>query len=89
MEIVKQIDDLTIERFKFIDINNNLYLDIYSLEKRESTKHRKYTKIKKYDRLMERVSNMEESDVPLTDDIKDEAFRMFISKIKVLKWSER
>ena len=89
MKIEKRIDELTLEKWGFVIIHQNIYLDSYYLLEKESKKHRNYKFIKKYERLNKRDSNIEERDVPFTDDIKQEALNQFISRIKVLKWSER
>lgn len=89
MEIIKQVDELTIERWEFSFIGLNLYLNTYSLEKKESKKHRTYKAIKKYDRLWRRDNTITEEEVPFTDEIKQEALNKFMLGIKVLKWSER
>ncbi len=87
--IEKEIDNLTKETFYFYQIDNNLYLDNYTLMKRETAKTKKYTTEKKYDRLNLRDSNMTESDVPLTFGIRVEALQKFTERVKVLLWSER
>lgn len=89
MEIVKQIDELTQEVWNFWFNNGNLYLDRYFLKKREDKKKRVYRNIKTYDRIFSRNNNIEEDEVPLPEEIKQEALRLFTSNIKVLKWSER
>lgn len=89
MEIVKQIDELTQEVWNFCFINGNLYLDSYFIKKRENNKKRVYRCIKNYDRIYSRNNNITEDEVPLPEEIKQEALRLFTSSIKVLKWSER
>jgi len=87
--VEKRKDELTLETWEFYFLDGILYLDKYLLCKRESKSKRKYETLKKYDRLRERDSTIEESQVPLTDEIKNEAFNQFVSKIKILRWSER
>ena len=89
MEIEKQIDELTIQRWRFIFIDGNIYLESYYVLQKESKRHRNYRTLKKYERLSKRDSNMEENEVPLTTELKEEALNQFVYKIKVLKWSER
>lgn len=89
IEIVKQVDDLTVEVWRFIFLDRNLYLNEYRLDQKESKRNRKYTNIKKYDRLYRRDNNVEENDAPLPDWVKNKAHELFTSKIKVLKWNER
>lgn len=89
MQIEKQIDNLTIERWRFIFLDKTLYLDGYTLLQRDSLRHKNYKVVKNYDRIMSRDNTIQESEVPFTDDIKTEALNQFISTIKVIKWSER
>jgi hypothetical protein len=89
MEIEKQIDELTIEKWRFRFIDRNIYLESYYILQKESKRHKNYRTLKKYERLSKRDSNVEESEVPLTDELKQEALNQFVSKIKILKWSER
>lgn len=89
MEIEKQIDELTLERWRFSFIDRNIYLESYYVLQKESKRHRNYRALKKYERLSKRDSNTEESEVPFTDELKAEALNQFVSTIKVLKWSER
>jgi hypothetical protein len=89
MEIEKQIDELTIEKWRFSFIDRNIYLESYYILQKESKRHKNYRTLKKYERLSKRDSNVEESEVPLTDELKQEALNQFVSKIKILKWSER
>lgn len=89
MEIEKQIDELTFERWRFSFIDRNIYLESYYVLQKESKRHRNYRILKKHERLSKRDSNTEESEVPFTDELKAEALNQFVSTIKVLKWSER
>ena len=38
---------------------------------------------------MHRDNTIQESEVPFTEELKTEALNQFMSKIKVLKWSEK
>ena len=89
MELRKQINDLTIEVWRFNYIDRHLYLDAYYLMTKESKRHKKYRYELRYERLSGRNSNIKESDVPFTDEIRKEALDEYCSKIKCLKWSER
>ena len=82
MEIEKQIDELTLERWRFSFIDRNIYLESYCVLQKESKRHRNYRVLKKYERLSKRDSNTEESDVPFTDDIKQEALNQLFQKLK-------
>ena len=89
MKIEKQIDELTLERWRFSFIDRNIYLESYYVLQKESKRYKNYRTLKKYERLSKRDSNTEESEVPFTDELKAEALNQFVSTIKVLKWSER
>jgi hypothetical protein len=89
IEIEKKIDELTIEKWIFRYINENLYLDNYVILQRESNRHKKFKTLKMYDRLMTRHNSIEESEVPFNDELKAEVLNKYMSTIKVIKWSER
>jgi hypothetical protein len=88
--IIERIkDELTKETWNFTLIRDTLFLNGYELLKRESTRKLKYTAVQRYDRLQSRNSNIEESQVPFTDEIKKEALRTYFETIDVRRWSER
>lgn len=89
MEIEKQIDELTLERWRFTFMYGTIFLDGYCLLQKESKRHRNFRVLKQYDRIMGRSNTIVESEVPFTDELKAEALNQFVSTIKVLKWSER
>jgi Fe-S cluster biosynthesis and repair protein YggX len=89
MTIERIKDELTKEAWDFTLIRDTLFLNGYQLLKRESTRKRKYIAVKKYDRLQKRNSNIEESEVPFTNEIKKEALGKYFEKIDVRRWSER
>ena len=92
IRIEKPIDELTTEIFEFAEFDMsagyNLILDNYYILKKESKRHKPVI-ISKYCRLNVRDSNITENQVPLTDEIKTQVFNEYISKIKVIKWSEK
>lgn len=89
MEIEKQIDELTLERWRFTFMYGTIFLDGYCLLQKESKRHKNFRVLKQYDRIMGRNNTIIESEVPFTDELKAEALNQFVSTIKVLKWSER
>jgi hypothetical protein len=89
IEIKKQRNAVKIEVWRFCIIDNNLYLDSYVLAEKESTRHRKYNNIKRYERLSSRESTIKEDEVPFNSDIKEEALNKYFDKVKCLRWSER
>jgi hypothetical protein len=89
MEIRKQIDDLTLEIWGFTFIYGTIFLDSYYLGQKESKRHRNYKSLKQYSRLLGRNNTITESEVPLTDELKTEVLKQFISTIEVKKWGEK
>lgn len=89
MTIERVKDELTKEWWDFTLIRETLFLNGYQLLKRESTRKRKYIAVKKYDRLQGRNSNIEESEVPFTNEIKKEALERYFETIDVRRWSEK
>lgn len=89
MTIERVKDELTKECWDFRLIRQTLFLDGYQLLKRESTRKRKYIAVKIYDRLQSRSSNIKESEVPFTKEIKKEALERYFETIDVRRWSER
>ena len=93
MEIEIKINDLQKEVYTFYISNTCIFLNTYSLLIRENKRKRTYRKLKGYDRLNKRESNMEEDDVILTDEFKnyvlDYYIKEIISKMSVKKWSDR
>jgi hypothetical protein len=89
IEINRSNDILSLETWIFVFLNGNLFLDSYSLKHKASTRHKKYSVIKRYERLFRRNSNIVEAEVPINDGIKEEALNRFVGQIKVLKWSEK
>ena len=87
IEIIK--DELTKETWNFTLLGETLFLDAYQLRKRENTRKRKYSAIKKYYRLGRKESTIEESEVPFTDEIKKEALQRYFETIDCRRWSER
>jgi len=89
MEIEKQIDDLTFERWRFTFMYGTIFLDGYYLLQKENKRKRNFKVLKQYNRIMGRGNTITEIEVPFTDELKAEALNQFVSTIKVLKWSER
>jgi hypothetical protein len=89
MEIEKQIDDLTFERWRFTFMYGAIFLDGYCLLQKENKRKRTFKVLKQYERIMGRGNNITETEVPFTDELKAEALNQFVSTIKVRKWSER
>lgn len=89
MEIINNIDELTIESWRFILLYNTLFLDSYCIKRKKSTRHRNYEVLKKYERIGGRGNTMQEYEVPLREDLKQDVLTQYMSSIKVKKWSEK
>jgi len=89
IEIVKDNNELEQEvfRFHFDDRDAILLLDHYIKATRESKRH-KFKPVTKYDRLMKSNCNIQEFEIPLTEEIRKQAFDKFVSGIKVLTQRE-
>lgn len=89
-EIEIPIDDFNQEvyRFYFDADRGILYLDFYGWFHRD-TKRKGWKLQKQYDRLRERESEMKESEVLLSDELKQQVIKHFTEKLKVEKWSSR
>ena len=74
------------EVWRFYLLDSTLYLDEYIITRKEG---RKTISVDTYSRLEHRRSNLEENEVPLTNEIKQEALDNFINSINVKTWSER
>ena len=85
IEVENKIDDLSFERWVFIEIDNSLYLNRYYLYKKENKKKRKYLVVGLYDSLRSSFSNMTEGEVKLPNWVKKKAWWKYAEQIKVLK----
>lgn len=88
MTIEKQIDELTKEEFNFWENGNTLIFDSYYLFSRENTRKRTWNKVKMWERLTGRSTNMLFEYVPLTEEVKQEALQEYIKTLKVMTWEE-
>jgi hypothetical protein len=86
--IRKEISPLKIQEWRFTLIDYKLVLDRYDVLQKESTRHKYFKSISKYDRLNRRNSGLNDWDVPLSEELKKEALENFVSRISVIKWSE-
>ncbi len=76
--------------FWFDDRRKTLYLDVYRLLRRETSRH-KFQTVKQYSRLDSRTPPynwIKLDEVPLTDDIKKLALEKFVSEVKVDMWKD-
>ena len=89
MEIIKQIDELNFQKWRFHLIGNTLVLSEYQLLQKESKRHRTFKTLQQYDRIQTRANTILEENVPLSKELKTEVLNKYMSTIKVIKWSER
>jgi hypothetical protein len=73
------------QEWTFTFIDETLYLNIYRCDEVMPPK-RKGRNLIRYNRLADRDSNVTLENVPLPEDVKEEALKTFMSKISVKKW---
>lgn len=88
MKLKKVISELEYVEWKFYFYNNTLWLDKYIIFSRETKRQKKYRMKTRYERIMSRDSNITLEEVPLTEEIKQEALGLFTSQITVQKWDK-
>lgn len=90
IRFTEQIDGHTQDEWIFIFLDNVLYLDGYMRLNKPPGK-RKYQVSSLYQRIKydNRPQHLKESEVPLTESIKDKAHTLFCDQVKVLAWSEK
>lgn len=75
--------------FWFDERTHTLVLDEYTRESKASARHNWKTDAS-YGRLLaDHYSRLSESDVPLSDGVKEAALDAFMRHLKVIRWSER
>jgi hypothetical protein len=83
------IDSLKNVTWVFWIYDTNLVLDAYIIETRPTRRH--HFKVEaEYQRLRSslRGRQLDEKNVPLTDEIREKALRKFTDQLRVLWWSE-
>jgi len=88
MKIEINIDDLNQEVYSFWENGRILVLDSYVLLNRENKRNKKWKIVKLYSRLSDRRSNIIESEVPFTEEIRQMALEEFIKTLTIQTWSE-
>lgn len=83
--LIIQHDNENREVFEFWFDRRTLVLDRYRKERKVK---RTWNIEKQYDRIFDRRSDITETDVPLTDKIKQQAIQAFVSQIACMKWGE-
>jgi hypothetical protein len=73
--------------FWYQNTEHTLYLDRYSEDLRETTRH-KFLPIRHYIRLDRQTSNMRLEDIVIDEEIKKLAIEKFIDTLQVKKWGE-
>jgi hypothetical protein len=87
IEIQKKSDDgLTVEMWRFSLIGNHIVLDEYCKMTRPTRRH-KGKVASRYNRLVMRESTLAEADVPWSTDIAEEAMRLYVATLRVVRLS--
>ena len=73
------------QEWTFVLIEETLYLDLYRCDEVVPPK-RKGRNIDFYNRLSQRDSNVHLEHVPLPEDVKEEALKLYVAKLSVKKW---
>ena len=81
IEIIKQIDELTQDAFYFWHSDTKVSLRKYVRRKKKSNRSRTYHEVKVYDMIFSKRESIHISEVPLTDEIKNEALDKIRSMI--------
>lgn len=74
--------------FWFHGGDTTIYLDSYHFYRRNTKRHA-FKAVEWYTRLDQRNNTLKEENVPLPDDVKTAALKIFTDKITVKKWNER
>ena len=83
--VTNQLDESSIELFQFRSFDTDLVFIQYELKTKPKGK-RKYISVSIWDNYSHRKSNITEP--ILSENIKSEALRLFIEKIKIKTWKE-
>lgn len=93
IEVIRQKDELNREVWQFVFFERyigsdpRIKLRTYTIEKKQTRRH-KWTISSLYDIYNRRKSVLEPKDVPLPDDVRQEALEAFIKTVKVIKEDE-
>jgi hypothetical protein len=90
IEVIREYKDglsRQVYTFWYFDDRHALVLDTYVYQERVGRKW-KTAAFGYYSRLNERESSIAEAGVPLPDDVRIEAAKQFMSKLKVTLWSK-
>ncbi len=74
--------------FHFDESSCTLFLNSYVERVRASTRH-KFKNVNCYDRLHRRSNTLDQKNIPLPEDVQEEAKNGIISKLTVRKWIEK
>ena len=89
MEIERKIDSLNKEVWSFTFISYTLFFNSYQRLQKESTRHRKFYALDRYERIDKRRSTIQENEVPFPKEIRDKALQAFFKTISCKLWSEK
>jgi len=88
MQVERKIDDLNRLTWGFMMIDKNIVLSTYSVWNRETKRHG-WKIVDAYSSHNRRGSSFQEIDVPLPEDVKEEALNLYVSMLRVCKFSDR
>ncbi len=90
-EITRPISALSREVWRFCTLDNALVVESYRVEARASHRHQTFKAEKAYQRLSYNFDNkaqtrLAQDEVPLPDDVVEEARREFVSRVRIGFW---
>lgn len=89
-DVTRTTSDLAREVWRFVTLDNALVVESYRVESRPSRRHQNYRVERAYERLSYNHSRhqtpINEADVPLPDDVVEEARREFMSRVRIGFW---
>lgn len=90
IQFVKQYTDLNKAVYSFWYNEGVLILDSYYVQAKDNKKQRNYRTVRYYERLnaSRQLNRINEEDVPLTSEIRNEALLEFHKQLTVKTWSE-
>ena len=86
IEVKRQVDSLNQHQWVFWVDKATIYLDSFRTLTRETTRHKLKVTGPRYDRIDQRYSTLQVSEVPLPDDVAADAKAQFCAKVTVEKW---
>ena len=88
MTVERKLDDFNRLTWGFIMIDKNIVVSTYSVWARQTKRHG-WKIVNSYRSHDRRHSSLQENDVPLPEDVKQEALDLYVSMLRVCKFSDR